>query len=61
MTSSGNHGRGGHEGVEEVVRELGLKHRDVRKQRGGGGSHVSEANWDAEVKSLRVAPEKFEP
>ena len=44
MTSSGNHGRGGHEGVEEVVRELGLQHRDVRKQRGGGGSHVSEAN-----------------
>ena len=56
MTSSGNHGRGGHEGVEEVVRELGLQHRDGGEHGGGGARHVSEAHRDAEVKSLRVAP-----
>ena len=60
MTSCSDQGRGGHERVEEVVRELGLQHRDVRKQRGGGARHVSEAHRDAEVKSLRVAPEKVE-
>ena len=60
MTRYCEHSGGGHEGVEEVVRELGLQHRDGGEHGGGGARHVSEAHRDAEVKSLRVAPKERE-
>ena len=57
LTRCGDHSGGGHEGIEEVVRELGLQHRDGGEHGGGGARHVSEAHRDTEVQPLRVAPE----
>ena len=46
---------GGYEGVEEVMRELGLQHRDGGKLVAGGAGDVGEANGNGKVETLGVA------